>query len=108
MAHIYKTHRALIAARMATNDEDRKWLSTATFAKTDNGYWLAWQPGDLSRAALLGPDHPKTEPCRWLESRGKNDTVEGLVEYVASGQLERDGPMELNILIQNPETGEWE
>jgi hypothetical protein len=54
MAHIYKTHRLLIAERMADTDENRAWLKTATFAKTDNGYWLAWQGSDPSRAAYLG------------------------------------------------------
>lgn len=110
MAHIYKTHRLLIAERMADTDEDRVWLKTASFAKTDNGYWLAWQGADPGRAAYLTPDHPKGKPARWLESLGSNDSAETLIAYVESGEIERDEPdgYVLNMQILNEETGEWE
>jgi hypothetical protein len=84
MAHIYKTHRLLVAEHMAANDEDRTWLKSATFAKTDNGYWLAWQGNDPGRAAFLTPDHPKDQPARWLESWDKDDMAEGVRARVAA------------------------
>lgn len=109
MAHIYKTFRLLIAQRMAADDEERDWLKTATFAKTANNYWLAWQGNDLGRTAFLSPDHPKDQPARWLESWDKDDTVDTLITYVESGAIERDSPdgLVLNIFIQDPVTGEW-
>ena len=109
MAHIFKSPRMLIAERMADTDEDRVWLKTATFAKTDNLYWLAWQGADPSRAAFLTPDHPKDQPAEWLESWDADNTVEKLIAYVESGEIERDvsDGYVLNMFIQDPETGEW-
>jgi len=110
MAYIYQTPRLLIAERMAADDNDRAWLKSAKFAKTDNGYWLAWQGNDPGRAAFLTPDHPKEQPARWLESWDKDDTVETLIAYVESGEIERDEPdgFMMNLQILNEATGEWE
>jgi len=43
MAFIFKLYRSRIADRMALGDREViRWLHKATFAKTSNGYWLAW------------------------------------------------------------------
>jgi len=112
MAMIFKGYRPRIAMRMAAcsgDDKLKRWLYAAKYAKTSNGYWLAWHDGDnIDRVAFLTPDHPDGEECQWLESWNKEDTIETAIEYFESGQIEEDGPMVLNLFIQNPETGKWE
>jgi len=109
MAFIFKDWRPRIAMRMAKGDKElMRWLNKATFAKTSNGYWLAWHQGDnVDRVALLPPEHPEGEECKWLESWG-NSTIETFIDYVESGEYEEEKNMVLNLQIQNPETGEWE
>ncbi len=70
MAFIFKHYRFRIAERMAADDKEIKtWLNTATFAKASTGHWLAWHADEPSQMAMLLPDHPKGEPCRWIASR---------------------------------------
>lgn len=108
MAFIFEGVRPRIARQMsAGNNETRKWLAFATFAKTANGYWLAWQGGSTDKIAVLPPDHPTGAPCRWLES-WDNDPIEAAIAYVESGQFEEDGEQVLNLFIQNPKTGKFE
>jgi hypothetical protein len=93
MATFYRTHRPLIAERMARTDDDRQWLASAQFAKTSNGYWLAWRADDPMRSALFDPRQPAAKPCVWLTALdGINaiDTLEKLVLYVEAGRYETD------------------
>ena len=114
MAMIFKGYRPRIAARMNPSHSEDRWFTAATYAKTNNGYWLAWHQGDnLSRVAFLTPTHPEGEECRWLESWDKDDTIETAVNYIESGEFEQDeidhpDGFVLNLFIKNPETGEWE
>jgi hypothetical protein len=115
MAFIFKGHRPRIAMKMAKGDKKlSRWLNTATFAKSSNGYWLAWHNDDfLDKVAFLTPDHPDSEPCRWLESWDKDDTIQTTINYFESGEFESDeveypGGFVFNRQILNPETGEWE
>lgn len=101
--------------RMAKGDKElMRWLDKATFAKTSNGYWLAWHQGEnMDRVAFLTPNQPDDEACRWLESWNNDDTIETAIEYIESGRFEADerehpDGFVLNLFIRNPETGEWE
>lgn len=107
MAFIFKDWRPNISRRMNPSRTMQKWFTVAHYAKTSNGYWVAWHD-DLEKIALLPPDHPENEECRWLESWDSNDTIESFFEYVESGDCEKSDGMVLNIFIQNPETGVWE
>jgi len=115
VAFIFKDYRPRIAWRMAIDDKElKRWLNKATFAKTSNGYWLAWHQSDnLDKVAFLTPNHPDDQECRWLESWDKNDTIETAINYFESGKFEADEKehpdgLVLNLFIKNPETGEWE
>jgi hypothetical protein len=116
MAFIFKGWRPNIARRMACSGDDKlkRWLGVARFAKTSNGYWLAWHEGDdVDRIEFLTPDHPEGKECQWLDSFDKNDTIETAINYIESGEFEEDDKnypdgFVFNLFIQNPETGEWE
>jgi hypothetical protein len=109
MAMIFKGFRSNIARKMAKDDPElKRWLGVATFAKTSNGYWLAWHADDVGSILVLPPDDAPDQNCYWIDNGGKNDTLEAAIEYVESGQFAEDEPMVLNLFIQNPETGEWE
>lgn len=115
MAFIFQGYRGRIAMRMAKGDKAiKQWLNTATFAKTCNGYWLAWHKGDnVDKVAFLTPNHSTDEGCRWLDSFDKNDTIDTAIDYFESGKFEADeeeypNGFVFNLFIQNPETGEWE
>ena len=108
MAFIFTTTRPRIANKMAAGDKEvRRWMSFATFAKTANGYWVAWRKDAPSRMAVLPPDHPNGEPCLWLESWDDTPVEEG-INYVESGRFEEEEPAELNLRILNEATGKWE
>ena len=107
MAFILKGYRPRIARRMNPSRSENRWFGIATYAKTNNGYWLAWHD-DLEKVALLPPDHPEGEECKWFESWDKDNTIETFFEYVESGDYEDEKDMVFNLFIQNPETGEWE
>lgn len=108
MATFYKSHRQLVAERMAASDEDRQWLATAKFAKTSNGYWLAWRNDDPTRIGYLIPNQPPAEPAQWLDACDGTDSFEVWVAYFESGEFETDPPGVLNLQIQDPVTGKWE
>lgn len=107
MAIVFKGYRPRIARRMNPDRSMDRWFTAASYAKTSNGYWLAWQ-GDLDKVALLPPGHPVGEECKWLESWDMGNTIETFFDYVESGEYEEGKDMVLNLQIQNPETGEWE
>jgi hypothetical protein len=115
MAMIFKGYRPRIARRMmaaAPEDENidlNRWLGKAIFAKTSNGYWLAWHDDEqLDLVLVLPPEDNQDKKCYWIESWDKNDTIETAIEYIESGRFAEDGAAVLNLFIQNPETGEWE
>lgn len=108
MATIYKTPRILIAEAMARTDEDRHWLAQAQFAKTSNGFWVAWRADDPTHIGFLEPDQPAAKPAQWLDARGDTDTLEKWVAYFESGEYEADPPGELNIFIEDSKTGRVE
>lgn len=100
MAFIFTTHRGRIAKRMAASDREiSRELAFAKFAKTSNGYWLAWNPDNPARVAVLPPDHPKSEPCRVIDSWEDDPSIDSAIEYVESGNFEADPPGELNLFI---------
>lgn len=107
MVFILKGYRPRIAMRMNPSHSEDRWFTAATYAKTNNGYFVAWHD-DLDRVALLTPYHPKGEECKWLESWDKDNTIETFFKYVESGGYEDEKDMVFNLFIQNPETGEWE
>ncbi len=85
-----------------------KWFDKATFAKASTGHYMAWRADEPSRIAVLPPGHPKGEECEWLEGwSDKDGGIEGATRYVESGQYDEEEPMELNLWIQDPVTGEW-
>ncbi|QFY44647.1 hypothetical protein F6R98_20110 [Candidatus Methylospira mobilis] len=109
MAMIFSDWRPRIALRMAAgNDEIKRWLNQATFAKASTGHWMAWKGDDPSRIAVLPPDHPEGSECFWLDSWDKDDTIETVIEYVESGRFDTDDGVVLSLQILNPKTGEWE
>jgi hypothetical protein len=114
MAYIFKDWRPRIDRRMNPDRSMQRWFHDATYAKTSNGYWLAWREGDnLDRVAFLTPNHPDGQECRWLKSWDKDDTIETAINYIESGEFEADEKdhsdgFVLNLFIKNPETGEWE
>ncbi|MDI1277279.1 hypothetical protein [Methylobacter sp.] len=69
---------------MAQGDKGLKlWLYKATFAKTSNGFWLAWDNDTIEKIAVLPPDHPREFPCEWLCD---TKSIEEAVRIVESGQ----------------------
>jgi hypothetical protein len=108
MAFKYTKTMPRIGNRMAAgNREISDWLIGARYCKTSNGYWLAWHEKRDGRIALLEPNHPEGQECYWLENLG-DDTIDSAIQYVESGEYEKDGFSVLNLQILNPETGEWE
>ena len=107
MAFIFKGYRPRIAMRMNPSFSENRWFTAATYAKTNNGYFVAWDD-DLNRVAVLTPNHPEGEECMWFESWDKNDTIETFFDYIESSRCEDEKDMVFNLFIQNPETGEWE
>ena len=89
---IFKGYRPRIAMRITKDDQVlKRWLCAATFAKTNNGYWLAWHEGDdIDRVAFLTPNHPAGDECRWLDSWDKDDTIDSTINYFESGEFEAD------------------
>lgn len=110
MAHIFKGTRSNILDRMARDKDHRRAMLFSTYAKTDNGYWLAWKPnadGRITTATYLRPEHPKGEPANEIETWGEGMTVAELVDYFESGEIESDPPGVLNMFIEDEATGEW-
>jgi len=109
MAKIFKDYRPRIAGKMAKGDAElKKWLSVAAFAKTSNGYWLAWQGEEPDTVIVLPPPDFKDDKCHWLESWDNDNTIESFIKYVESGEFaEEGGGMVLNLFIEDPETGGW-
>lgn len=114
---VYSKQQKEILRHMAAGDPDNEaWLKDVALQQTQNGYWLAWHKGDhahVDRVALLTPDHPIDEGCRWLDSFDKNYTIDTAIDYIESGKFEADEEeypdgFVFNLFIQNPETGEWE
>ena len=89
---------------MATNDADRAWLNTATFAKTSNNFWLAWHTDDLSTICALAPGKDAAE---WIDSF-EPETPASWIEYFEGDGYKTQPVGVMNLFIQNPETGEWE
>ncbi len=102
MAHIFSTTRPLILDRMARDKEHRRQMLFSTYAKTDNGYWLAWKPnanGRITDVTYLRPDHPKGEPALEIETWGDGWTVAELIDYFESGEIDSDPPGVLNLFF---------
>lgn len=101
MAFIFSKPRGRIATRMAAGQIEvrRSLCEFRKFAKTSNGYWLAWNPADPACVAVLPPDHPQDQPCHFIESWEDNPTIESMIEYVESGNFEVDPPRVLNLFI---------
>ena len=89
---------------MAVSDDERKWLSTAIFAKTNNGFWLAWHPDDFSTICALVPGKDTAD---WIDSF-EPETPESWIEYFQSDGYINQPVGVMNLFIENPETGEWE
>lgn len=100
MAFIFSRYRPNIAYRMAAkNKEMLKQLQQTKFAKTSNGFWLAWNPAEPETAALLMPDQPEGEYCDWFYLAQDNPTFESFIEYVESGEFERDQTEDSNFRL---------
>lgn len=107
MAFVFTTHRPNIANRMAAGDKETlRWLDRATFAKASTGHWLAWHQDDPGQAMVLPPDHPADRQGIMLDNWDTDPKIEDFIEYVESGELERNPPGELNLFIEDPVTGE--
>lgn len=109
MAFVFSGHRPNIALRMeAGNKEIRDWLMRgAVFAKTANGYWLAWRADDADRVMVLPPNHPKDKSGFWIENWETDFTLESAIEYFESGEFDANPPGELNLFIEDPVAGKW-
>lgn len=100
MATIFKGYRPRIARQMAAGDaEIMRWLGVATFAKASAGHWLAWHANKPDRMAVLPPNHPEGQPCRWIDAWDNEETIETGIEYVESGRFDTEGPAALNITL---------
>jgi|GEM_PF-6734135 len=81
MAYYFKEYRARISDFMAAGQRDiRIRLLKASFVKTSNGYWLAWDKDSVKEIAVLPPDHPRELPCEWLYDVGSIEQAVALVE----------------------------
>ncbi|KFJ92607.1 hypothetical protein JF55_05760 [Pseudomonas sp. 1-7] len=101
MATIFKGYRIRLAYLMSGSDTKAdKWFDRATFAKASTGHYMAWRTDDLSRVAVLPPDHPRGEPCRWLASLSEDADIESAVRYIESGEFDEaaEGGM-LNLFV---------
>lgn len=102
MAFIFSNYRFRIADRMAKGDKEiRQWLQKATFAKTSNGYWLAWNNDAIEKIAVLPPEHPIEFPCEWLHDI---KSIEDAVRIVESGQYVRSDIAENQPEIEDSKT----
>ncbi|MDO4877956.1 MAG: general secretion pathway protein GspG [Neisseria sp.] len=77
-----------VAARMLVNTDGETIAADALFARTANGYWIAWQYD--GRAALLPPGTPEGEPCFWVEGAADLAALAALVEQGAFDALDDD------------------
>ncbi|PKD39553.1 hypothetical protein JWZ98_09980 [Methylomonas sp. EFPC1] len=108
MAMVFKGYRPRIAMQMANGDKElSRWLGTATYAKTSNGYWMAWHADATDRFLVLPPEGSTEKECHWIESWEGDYSVDMAFDYVESGRFERDEPFVLNLFIKDPVTGEW-
>ena len=100
MATIFKGYRPRIARQMAAGDaEIMRWLGAATFAKASTGHWLAWHADKPDRMAVLPPNHPEGQQCRWIDAWDNEETIETGIKYVESGRFDTEGPVTLNITL---------
>jgi hypothetical protein len=86
VAFYFTQYRSRIAFKMMASDRNKelqRWFAFCQFAKTSNGYWLAWNKASLAEIAVLPPDHPVDESCQWLHD---SLSVESAVELLESGQ----------------------
>ena len=99
MAVTFKGYRVRLAYLMSGSDTKADaWFDRATFAKASTGHYMAWRPDDLSNVAVLPPDHPRGEPCRWLTRMADDADVDSAIRYVESGEFDeagRDGVLNL-------------
>lgn len=101
MATIFKGYRPRIARQMAAGDaEIMRWLGAATFAKTNTGHWMAWHEEKPDRMAVLPPNHPEGQPCRWIDAWDNEETIETGIEYVESGRFDSTPPATFNIELR--------
>ena len=103
MATIFNKRFPRIAVRMAANNREvaMQLLRHDKFAKASTGHWLAWNPADLSRVAVLLPDHPQGEPCKWIDVDDEDATIEKVIEYVESGRFDQEKDWVLNLFIED-------
>lgn len=108
MATIFKGYRPRLARMMAAgNPELTRWMNTATFAKASTGHYMAWHSDDAHSVAVLPPGHPEGEECLWIEDWSGDASIDEAIRYVESGEFDSSDTQELNLWIQDPETGEW-
>lgn len=89
MATIFKGYRVRLAYMMSGSDTKAdKWFDRATFAKASTGHYMAWRDDDPGRVAVLPPDHPKGEACRWLTSLSEDADIESAIRYIESGEFD--------------------
>ncbi len=101
MATIFKGYRPRIARQMAAGDaEIMRWLGVATFAKASTGHWLAWHADKPDRMAVLPPNHPEGQQCRWIDAWDNEETIETGIEYVESGRFDSIPPATFNIELR--------
>lgn len=102
MAFIFKDYRPRIALRMAQGDKEiKRWLNLASFAKTSNGYWLAWNNDAIEKIAVLLPEHPRELPCEWLRDA---TSIEEAVRIVEAGQYVKSNIIENIPRIEDSKT----
>lgn len=111
MAMIFSGYRpriALLMAESAKGPDLMPWLRKATYAKASTGHWLAWHDSELKTVAVLPPNHKEDGvELIWLES-SEWSSIEQVIEYVESGEFDKEPIMELNLQILNEKTGLWE
>lgn len=101
MATIFKGYRPRIARQMAAGDaEIMRWLGAAIFAKASTGHWLAWRADKPDRMAVLPPNHPEGQPCRWIDAWDNEETIETGIAYVESGRFASTPPATFNIELR--------
>ncbi len=101
MATIFKGYRPRIARQMAAGDaEIMRWLGVATFAKASTGHWLAWHADKPDRMAVLPPNHPEGQQCRWIDAWDNEETIETGIKYVESGRFDSTPPATFNIELR--------
>ncbi|MFZ4538410.1 hypothetical protein [Propionivibrio sp.] len=102
MTYYFPSFRVRLSSKMAAGDYAiRRELANAKFVKASTGHFLAWVGDNPSRIALLLPDHPKGEPCYWLEGLDGDLSIVEAVEYVESGRYDNDPHYDLNLFIES-------